>query len=75
MHKSKVREHIGNLSNKELWDIFDEMELFEKTGAVGPADQLRLIATKYMDDNALAMMVVAHEVWRELAQRGAAYTM
>lgn len=72
---SEVRKHVGNLSNQELWDIFDEMELFEKTGNVGPVDQLRLIAIKYMDNNALSMMVVAHEVWRELAQRGAAYTM
>lgn len=72
---SKVREHIGSMSNKELWDIFDEMELFEKTGTVGMNDRLRTIATKYMDDNAMAMMYVAHEVWRELAQRGAACTM
>jgi len=72
---TNLRKYIGGLPNKELWDLFDEMELFEKTGTVGPTDQLRLIASKYTDNNAMAMMVVGYEVWRELAQRGAAYTM
>jgi hypothetical protein len=91
MHKSKLRQYISSLSNKELWDIFDEIEMFEKTGNVGDNDRLWLIATEHLSDittakmvvahevwlsnTTTAMMVVAHEVWRELAQRGAAYTM
>ena len=51
------------------------MDLFEKTGVVGDNDELRLIARTFIDDNAMTMMLVGNEVWRELAQRGAAYTM
>ena len=75
MRGTKLREYIGGLSNKELWDLFDEMDLFERTGVVGDKDELRLIARTFIDDNAMTMMLVGNEVWRELAQRGAAYTM
>lgn len=78
MKGTKLREYIGGLSNKELWDLFDEMDLFEKTGVVGDKDELRLIARTFIGDNAMAamnMMLVGNEVWRELAQRGAPYTM
>lgn len=72
---SRVREHIGKLTNAELWQLFDQMDAFEKTGIVPDRAQLRMIAQMYMDDNALAMTVVGQETWRELAQRGAAHTI
>ena len=70
---SLVRKHCMLLSTLELWSLFDEMERFEKTGVVSETAVLRSIAKMYMEDNALSMMVVGHEVWRELACRGDDY--
>ena len=72
---SKVRKHCMRLSNSELWDLFADGDKFEDTGVVAEDSKLRTIAKTYMEDNALSMIVVIHEVWRELAQRGSEYTL
>lgn len=72
---SELRKHILSLTNNELWIIFEEAEQFEKTGIAAEDAEIRVIAARFMDNNAMAMLVVATEVFRELALRGAAYTM
>lgn len=67
---SIVRTHVRNLTDGELWELFAQGEDFEATGIVAEDAQLRDIAKNTMEDNALSMLVVLHEVWRELALRG-----
>lgn len=65
-----MRTYIMRLSYDELKVLFDEMDAFEETGIVPDDAELRQLATKFMDNTAMAMNVIGHEVWRELSVRG-----
>lgn len=66
----KVREYIKTLETSHLLKMFQEMDDFEISMVVPEDADLRIVATTFMDNNALSMLFVAHEVWRELAVRG-----
>ena len=72
---SLVRAHCSRLSDDDLWNMFDEMDRFEKTGVVPEDGKIRIVAKQYMDDTAIAMYVVGAEVWHELAMRGGEYKL
>jgi hypothetical protein len=62
-----AREKISSLTPKELVDIFEEGEEWEKTGAIKDDAIARKVAMDAMGtDNIMAVLVVVHEVWREL---------
>ena len=65
-----MRTYIMRLSYDKLKVLFDEMDTFEETGIVPDDAELRQLATKFMDNTAMAMNVIGHEVWHELAVRG-----
>lgn len=69
-----LRRHIISLENSMLWDLFDENEIFEKSGTVAEEARLRLIAEEFINGTALDMFVVSYEVFRELALRGSSKT-
>lgn len=70
-----LRKYCMNLTNEELWKLFDQMDTLEKTAKIDDDAELRTIANLYLNqDNILSMTIVGHEVWRELAQRGSDYT-
>jgi hypothetical protein len=70
MSTSPLRSYIMNLSQDDLMALFDEMDTFERTSIVHEDALLRRIATQFMENNALSMLFVGYEVWRELAFRG-----
>lgn len=72
-----IREYIGHMTNKQLWDLFEEHEQYEVTGSVASESELRRIAIQKVTSGApvIGMHVVAHEVFRELAKRGAPCTI
>lgn len=72
---TELRKFIGICSNDDLWELFEEMDNYEKTGVVPEEAQLRKVSQFFTEDTAVGMMLVGHEVWRELAQRGAAHTL
>lgn len=68
-----VRARVKQLTDDQLWEIFGQGDAFEATGVVPEDALLRTTAAETTQDNAMAMMFVLGEVWRELALRQWSY--
>lgn len=64
-----LRKTIMAMSNKELFQVFKEMQVFEETCEVSENTILRTVAKTLLTDTPMNMLVVGHEVWREIAMR------
>ncbi len=73
---SDLRRYIGDQANDFLWTVFEEIEIYEKTGTVDYGAHLRSITNRFFGNElASSMHMVCHEVFRELAVRGAKCTL